>query len=183
MRERRLNIQDLKMNTLGGQMRMSGFYDTKNAKTPDINLNFFVDNFDFVTTFKTFNTVQKMAPIAQYARGMFTVSLENFVGKLNSDMEPDLNTITANGVLKTKSVGIGGFGPFEKLGDALKIPQLKSMSFQNVNFSYKIQKGRAVISPFDVNIDKVKATIFGSHGFDRTIDYTWRMQIPRSLFG
>lgn len=57
------------------------------------------------------------------------------------------------------------------------------MSFQNVNFSYKIKDGRAIISPFDVSIDKVKATIFGSHGFDRTIDYTWRMQIPRSLFG
>lgn len=183
MRERRLNIQDLKMNTLGGQMRMSGFYDTKNAQTPDVNLNFIVDNFDFATTFKTFNTVQKMAPIAQYARGMFTVSLENFTGKLNSDMEPELNSISANGVLKTKNVGIGGYGPFEKLGDALKIPQLKSMSFQNVNFSYKIKDGRAIISPFDVNIDKVKATISGSHGFDRTIDYTWRMQIPRSLFG
>lgn len=183
LRDRRLTIQELKMNTLGGQMRMSGSYDTKNAKNPDVNLNFMVDNFDFATTFKTFNTVQKMAPIAQYARGMFTVSLENFSGKLNSDMEPDLNTITANGVLKTKSVGISGFSAFDKLGDALKIPQLKNMSFQNVNFSYKIKDGRAVISPFDVNIDKVKATIFGSHGFDRTIDYTWRMQIPRSLFG
>jgi len=183
MRQERLTLQDLKANTLGGQMRISGFYDSKNTKAPDVNLNFIVDNFDFVTTFKTFNTVQKMAPIAQYARGTFSVSLENFVGKLNQNMEPDLNTISANGVLKTKNVGIGGYGPFEKLGDALKIPQLKSMSFQNVNFSYKIKDGRAIISPFDVNIDKVKATISGSHGFDRTIDYTWRMQIPRSLFG
>lgn len=183
MRESRLQIKELKMNTLGGQMRMSGFYDTKNAVNPDVNLNFIVDNFDFATTFKTFNTVQKMAPIAQYAGGLFTVSLENFKGKLNPNMEPDLNSISANGVLKTKNVRIGGFGPFEKLGDALKIPQLKSMSFQNVNFSYTIKDGRAIITPFDVNIDKVKATIFGSHGFDRTIDYTWRMQIPRSLFG
>lgn len=183
MRERRLNIQDLKMNTLGGTMRMSGSYDTKNAEAPEVNLNFFVDNFDFATTFKTFNTVQKLAPIAQYANGNFTVSLENFSGRLNRQMEPDLNTITANGVLKTQSVKIGGYEPFVKLGDALKINELKGMSFQNVNFSYKIKDGRAIISPFDVKIDKVKATISGSHGFDRTIDYTWRMQIPRSLFG
>lgn len=183
MRGERLTMENLNTNTLGGQLRLSGYYDSKNTKAPDVNLNFYVDNFDFATTFKTFNTVQKMAPIAQYASGKFTVSLENFTGKLNSDMEPDLNTITANGVLKTSSVRIGGFGPFVKLGEALKINELKSMGFQNVNFSYKIKDGRAVISPFDVKIDKVKATIFGSHGFDRTIDYTWRMQIPRSLFG
>ena len=183
MRNERLTLQDLKTNTLGGQMRIGGYYDSKNSKAPEVNLNFVVDNFDFATTFKTFNTVQKMAPIAQYANGKFTVSLENFTGKLNTNMEPDLNTITANGVLKTNSVRIGGFGPFEKLGEALKINELKSMSFQNVNFSYKIRDGRAIISPFDVKIDKVKATISGSHGFDRTIDYTWKMQIPRSLFG
>lgn len=183
LRERRLSMESLKMNTLGGQMRLDGYYDTKVADVPAINLNFFVDNFDFATTYKTFNTVPKIAPIAQYASGLFTVSLENFTGKLNKDMEPDLNSISANGVLKTKSVKIGGFGPFVKLGEALKINELKSMSFQNVNFTYKIKDGRAIISPFDVKIDKVKATIFGSHGFDRTIDYTWRMQIPRSLFG
>lgn len=183
MRGERLTMQDLKTNTLGGQLRLSGFYDSKNKKAPDVNLNFYVDNFDFATTFKTFNTVQKMAPIVQYASGNFSVSLENFVGKLDQNMEPDLNTISANGVLKTGNVRIGGYGPFEKLGETLKINELKSMSFQNVNFSYKIKDGRAVITPFDVKIDKVKATISGSHGFDRTIDYTWRMQIPRSLFG
>lgn len=182
-RNERLTIENLSTNTLGGQMKIKGFYDTRNEKNPDVMLDFHVDNFDFATTFKTFNTVQKMAPIVQYARGLFTVSLEDFTGKLNPNMEPELSSITAHGVLKTKSVGLSGFEPFNKLADALKIPQLKNMSFQNVNFSYKINNGRAIISPFDVNIDKVKATIFGSHGFDRTIDYTWRMQIPRSLFG
>lgn len=183
IRNRRLSMESLKMNTLGGQMRMDGWYDTKNAENPEVNLNFRVENFDIATTYKTFNTFPKMAPIAQYASGLFTVSLENFSGKLNRDMEPDLNTISANGVLKTKSVSIGGFEPFVKLGDALKIDELKRMSFQNVNFSYKIKDGRAQIAPFDVKIDKVKATISGSHGFDQTIDYTWRMEIPRSLFG
>lgn len=183
IRKRRLNMESLRMNTLGGQMRMDGWYDTQNAQNPDVNLNFMVENFDIATTFKTFNTVQKMAPAAQYASGLFTVSLENFSGKLNSQMEPDLNTISANGVLRTKSVSIGGFEPFVKLGDALKINELKRMNFQNLNLSYRIKDGRAIISPFDVKIDKIKATISGSHGFDQTIDYTWRMEIPRSLFG
>jgi F0F1-type ATP synthase membrane subunit b/b' len=39
------------------------------------------------------------------------------------------------------------------------------------------------MSPFNTKINNVPTTISGSTGFDQTIDYKWKMEIPKSVFG
>ncbi len=62
-----------------------------NNKKPTVAMNFKMENFDIQTTFKTFNSVKKIAPIGEYAKGMFSATIENFNTSLNDKMEPDLN--------------------------------------------------------------------------------------------
>lgn len=146
-------------------------------------MNLKMENFDIQTTFKTFNTVQKLAPIGEYAKGRFTATLENFKTSLNEKMEPDLTAVNANGVFKTDKVSVGGFPPFMKLADALKIEQLKNMDVSNVNAKYFIKDGRLNLEPFTTKINAMNTTVSGSTGLDQTIDYAMKMEIPRSMFG
>ncbi len=183
IRNQKVDMTNLKMNTLGGSLLVNGFYETTNPKKPTTGLNLKVDNFDIQQTFKTFNTVQKLAPVGQYAKGFFTATLENFNTSLNSNMEPDLNAVHAKGVFKTNKVNVGGFPPFEKLGDALKIEQLKNMEITNLLVNYTIENGRVTMAPFDTKVSNVPTNISGSTGFDQTIDYKWKMQIPKSMLG
>lgn len=183
VRNQKAEMTNLKMNTLGGSLVINGFYETTNPKKPTTGLNLKVENFDIQNTFKTFNTVQKMAPIGQYAKGMFSATLENFNVALNDKMEPDLNTVKAKGVLKTNKVVVGGFPPFAKLGDALKIEQLKSMDVTNLLVNYRMENGRVILEPFDTKISGINTNISGSTGIDQTIDYKWKMDIPKSMFG
>ena len=183
VRNQKAEMTNLKMNTLGGSLVINGFYETTNPKKPTTGLNLKVENFDIQNTFKTFNTVQKMAPIGQYAKGMFSATLENFNVALNDKMEPDLNTVKAHGVLKTNKVVVGGFPPFAKLGEALKIEQLKSMDVTNLLVNYKMENGRVILEPFDTKISGINTNISGSTGIDQTIDYKWKMDIPKSMFG
>lgn len=183
VRNQKLDMTNLKMNTMGGALVVNGYYETSNIKKPTTSLNLKIENFDIQNTFKTFNTVQKLAPIGQYAKGMFTATLENFKVALNDKMEPDLNTVDAGGVFKTNKVVVGGFPPFTKLGDQLKIEQLKSMDVSNLNLKYAIKNGRLWLEPFDTKINAITTNISGSTGLDQTIDYKWKMEIPRSMFG
>jgi hypothetical protein len=183
VRNQKAEMTNLKMNTLGGSLVINGFYETTNPKKPTTGLNLKVENFDIQNTFKTFNTVQKMAPIGQYAKGMFSATLENFNVALNDKMEPDLNTVKAHGVLKTNKVVVGGFPPFAKLGEALKIEQLKSMDVTNLLVNYRMENGRVILEPFDTKISGINTNISGSTGIDQTIDYKWKMDIPKSMFG
>jgi hypothetical protein len=183
VKDKKVDMTNLSMGVLGGNLTINGYYETHNPKKPTVALNLKVENFDIQNTFNSFNTMQKLAPVGQYAKGMFTATLENFNTSLNDKMEPDLNVVKANGVFKTKKVSVGGFPPFVKLGEALKIEQLKNMEFDNLDLSYEIHDGRIHFKPFDVKMDKINANISGSTGLDQTIDYKWKMDIPREMFG
>lgn len=183
IRDQKVDMTNLKMNVIGGALTVNGYYETTNIKKPTVSMNLKMENFDIQTTFKTFNSVKKIAPIGEYAKGMFTATLENFKTSLNEKMEPDLAAVDANGVFKTNKVNVGGFPPFVKLGEALKIEQLKNMQVDNVNAKYFIKNGRLNLEPFDVKIAGINTNISGSTGLDQTIDYKYKMEIPRSMFG
>jgi hypothetical protein len=183
IRNQKVDMTNLSMTVIGGLLTVNGFYETTNIKRPGVGLNLRMDNFDIQTTFKTFNTIKKLAPMAQYAKGTFTATIENFVTTLNENMEPDLATVSAKGVFKTNKVSVGGSPAMAKLGDALKIEQLKNMEFNNVNIKYYIEKGRLHTEPFETKIQGITANIGGSTGLDQTIDYTYKMKIPRAMFG
>lgn len=184
VRQRKVDMTNLNLGLLGGKVLMNGYYETTNPKKPTVDLTFKVDNFDIQKTFAAFNTVQKLAPIGQYAKGMFTATLENFKADLDQTMSPILSTLHGNGVFKTSSVSIGGFPAFTKLGEALKIEQLKNLTLQNVVAEYEFKDGRVFLrNPVKVKIDKIGAEITGSTGFDQTIDYNWKMDVPTEMFG
>jgi vacuolar-type H+-ATPase subunit H len=102
---------------------------------------------------------------------------------MNDKMEPDLNSVKAFGVFKTNKVVVGGFPPFVKLGEALKMDQLKSTEVTNLNLNYKLVDGRLVVEPFTTKIANINTNISGSTGIDQTIDYKWKMEIPKAMFG
>jgi hypothetical protein len=184
VRKKKLDMTNLKLNTLGGSVLISGYYETTNPKKPTVSMNFKVDNFDIQKTFTAFNTVQKLAPIGKYAQGMFTATLENFKADLDTKMEPILSTLHGNGVFKTNSVSVGGFPAFVKLGEALKIEQLKTLTIQNVLAEYEFKDGRVNLrNPVKVKVNKIDAEITGSTGFDQTIDYNWKLDVPTEMFG
>jgi uncharacterized protein involved in outer membrane biogenesis len=183
IRNARVSMDNLKMSLLDGSMNMLGYYDTKNTRKPAINFDLNINNFDIQKSFDAFNTVQKLAPVSKYAKGKFSTSLNDLVGTLNEKMEPDLNSLTGGGNLKTSSVIIEGFEPFVKLGDALKMDKLKKTEFKDINLNYKFKDGRLNVEPFKTKVSDVSAEISGSTGFDQTIDYKWDLEIPTKALG
>jgi hypothetical protein len=183
VRNSKAEMTNLKMNTLGGSLVVNGFYETTNPKKPTTGLNLVIENFDIQNTFKTFNTVKKIAPAAEYSKGNFSATLQNFNVAMNDKMEPDLNTVKAFGTFKTNKVVVGGFPPFVKLGEALKMDKLKSTEVTDLNLKYRMENGRIILEPFDTKISGVNTNISGSTGIDQTIDYKWKMDVPKSMFG
>jgi hypothetical protein len=179
IREQAVNMENLSFNTLGGSMKLSGLYATKERKKADVNFNMNIAGFDIQQTVKTFNTVKKMAAIAEKATGKFSTQF-TMIGKLDEHMQPNLNTLTGGGKLQTDNVIINNFTPLVKVADVLKMDQFKSLPVSNVNLSFKFEDGRVKVDPFDVTLVGIITNVSGSTGFDQTIDYTLAMNIPTS---
>jgi hypothetical protein len=184
IKDSKMTLDNLKMaiDELEGTMALTGVYNTQNIKKPSVDFKVDIANFDIPKTFKAFNSVQKLAPIAQFAKGKFSTDLK-FTTLLDEHMDPVLNTLEGGGHLKTQSVSVEGFEPINKLADLLKQEKYKKLTFENVDATYTFKDGRVEVKEMPIKTGNITAKVKGSTGFDQTIDYTWNMEIPRSEFG
>ncbi len=177
-----LTMQQLVFNMLNGTVTMSGKYATTNPVKPDFSYVLSLKQFDLQQSFKTFLTIQKMAPIAERCTGNFSTDLD-IRGNLDQHMQPVMNSLTGSGRLTSDKVVINNFEPLNKIADALKMEQYKKAEVENVNFSYEFENGRIKIKPYQTKIAGTDALIDGSSGFDQTIDYKIGFSIPKEKLG
>jgi hypothetical protein len=182
VRNQEAKLNDLSMETLGGKVLMSGTYNTQKVSEPKIDFVFGIEGLDINKTVNTFNTVEKMAPIAKSCAGRFNANF-TMAGVLDDHMEPVMNSLFGSGGVNTKAVAIEGFKPLSKLADVLKNPSLANPTLKNINVTFKFVNGKVYVDPFDVNFEDINATVAGSTGFDETIDYTMNLVIPRDKIG
>ena len=182
LRNKSIYMNNLKLNMLDGTVTVNGSYSGVKPASPAVAFDFRISDFDLQKTASTFATVDKMAPVVKSCRGKFSCGL-----KMNSAMDEKMNlvmsTLNGGGSLTTSTVTVSGSNTLEKVGDVLKMNQLKKLDIPRVNLSFTFSEGRLYVQPFDVELAGIKTTVSGSNGFDQTLDYTMNMNIPRSAFG
>lgn len=183
LKDERITLRDLFFNLFEGGVAMNGWYDTKDKARPRFDMGFDVKELDIAQTVKYVETVQRMAPIAAYAKGRYSTTLKMY-GEIDQHMSPVMESLNGAGTLRTKSVTIEGFKPMVELSNILKNPKLASARFENLDLSYEFKDGRIHTKPFDVRIDRMKATVDGSTAFaDQAIDYNLKAKVPSDMFG
>ena len=182
IRDKKLSFEDVSLNTLDASVKIDGYYNTVDVKKPDVDMNFDIQNMDIQKAFKTFNTVQKLAPIAENTSGKFNGSL-SFHSMLGNDMSPVLNTTQGSGSLELLGTSIKGSTLFIKVSDALKTDKLKELSIKNTKLQFKIIDGRVVVQPFDIVTNVANFNIGGSSGLDQSIDYILKIKLPKNVLG
>jgi hypothetical protein len=182
VRDSKVSMQDLFMLLLDGSMVLNGSYSTANLKKPEVDFSMKIENFDLSKTVKTFNTIEKLAPIAKQSNGKFSTQLA-FTSNLKQDMSPELTTLNGEGKLQTKQLVITNFPMFSKIADAIKMPEYKNLPLNNTNLSFSFKNGRVNVQPFDVKIKNSVFNIGGSQGFDQTIDYKVKAEVQTKDLG
>jgi hypothetical protein len=182
VRNSRAVLKNLGMNMLDGSLVMNGEYNTQDVKSPLIDFNLNMKDFDIPSTFTTFNTVKKLAPVAQNAKGKISADMA-INTRMDEHMNPVYSTMQGNGKLMSKNIEIGNSKMFDKLADALKNDKLRKFSLNDLNLSFEIKDGRVYIEPFETKLWTGKMIIGGDQGIDQTLNYALKFSIPRSEFG
>lgn len=183
VRDSKVDLSNLKMNLMGGSMVINGYYSTQNVMVPKVNFDMNISNFDVQQTFKTFNTVQSIAPVAQYTTGKFSTTMK-YTSDLGADMMPIVESINGSGTLSTSSVVVDGFPALKKLDEALKMNKFSKVTLQDIKMlSFSIENGRVTTEPFDFKAGKATGKMGGSTGVDQSINYVMDVSIPRTEFG
>lgn len=182
LKEAVAKMQDVSMNIVDGLLTMNGSYDSRDVQKPKIDFKMGMKDFDISKTFKAFNTIQKLAPIAENCSGKIKLDF-NLTAVLDEQMEPIQETMNGGGTIQSDLITIGGSNALNQLANLIKSDKYKEAKIKNIDGTFKLENGNIIISPMDVKLNDSKATFGGKQGVDQSIDYLLNVNIPRSDLG
>jgi hypothetical protein len=183
LRDRKVSFNNLIFNTLGGNFKMNGGYDTKDPKVPAIDFAMNINNLDIKRSYETFSIIESYAPVAKFVNGKFGTSF-SMTGSLLGDMSPDLNSINIpDGVATVADGTLKGFKATEMVADKIKVERLREIKVKDTKIFFKVEKGRLWVEPFDVPIGAGKMTVEGSNGLDQSMAYDLAFDLPTGVAG
>ena len=182
IKDKTVYFKDMALNMLDGTVKMNGSYATIDPKKPKVDIDFGIEKMDIQKAFATFNTVKLLAPIAKFAKGIFSTNLK-FNADLDGNMMPVYSSINAEGLTNIIQAIVDGFEPLNKLSASLGSNEFKKLELNNVLTKFKIKDGRLNVAPFDVKTKGLVMNVQGSNGLDQTMDYQLGLNIPRAMLG
>jgi uncharacterized protein YhdP len=180
LKDQILKLDNLNMNLLNGSMIANGTYDSRTPQNPQMDFDLKINQLSFAQAFEKFVTVQKFAPMAQYIQGDFNAQF-NLNSQLDNHLMPEWNSVKGIGNIDVKKAKIKGFEPLNKVADAIKFDALKNPALNNINPDFKIENGRLILDPFDMQVADAKINVQGSNGIDRSLDYKMAVNMPASM--
>ena len=69
IKDQRITLENFSLNTLGGSIALTGYYETKDTTKPTFDMGLKLQKIDIPTAFAQLTTVQMLAPVAKYAKG------------------------------------------------------------------------------------------------------------------
>ncbi|GBU08360.1 membrane protein [Bacteroidales bacterium] len=183
VKDGKVDMKNVIMNTLGGSMIMNGYYDTsKNPKQPEVSFDLNIKNASFAKTFSTFVTVQKFAPIFESSAGTYSTNFK-MTSPLGPDLMPLLNNINAEGLLLSNNLELNDVPVMNMIASSLKNDSFKHLKIKDLNLPFSIHAGRVNTKPFDINFNGGKMNLAGSTGLDQTISYTAKIDLSDKMTG
>lgn len=173
-----VRMAPLSLNAFGGSMVANGLYSTAESVTrPKVNFDVDIQKASFEKTFDQLDMVQQIVPIFQKTGGNYSVKFD-LQSTLDSQMSPDLNLLTARGVIQSNDIQLQNVEVFNQLATLLKNDKLKNIEAKDLKISFEIEDGKVRTSPFDIKMGNVTMNLSGTTGLDQTIDYAAKINIP-----
>jgi len=182
VKDQRVTLENFQMNTLGGEIAVTGFYETTNPAKPAFDVGLKLTKVDIPSAFRAFTTVQMLAPVAKYAVGSMTTDLR-VNGALGKNMMPLFPGLTGGGTVQTTDMDLKDFPPLQKVVDVTKLRFLDNPGLNALRAAFQIHDGRLFVKPFDVKLGGTTVNVAGSNGLDQSLQYTLGLKVPRSMLG
>jgi hypothetical protein len=180
-----LRMDGLSFRTLGGQFGLSGLYDPREIEKPKFDFAIRIDELSIQRAFQNFVTIQQLAPIAERMDGLFSTDF-NLSGLLGQNMMPNFATLSGSGFVKVMQASLENSAVLQKVALATKLTDnLGSdvLQLKDVLMRVKVANGGVNVDPFDFNIGNIPITLSGRQGFDKTLNYQMKLEVPSGALG
>jgi len=165
-------------------LTFDGNISTKET-TPKFDMDLGLNGMDISQTFSQLNMMKKMAPIAGIVNGKINSKIK-LSGNLDpKELTPDVNSLSGDlmGQLLSATVTPEKSTLLTALDNNLNFVNLKNLNLNDVKTALTFTNGKVTVKPFDIKYQDIKVNVGGTHGFDQTMNYTLKLDVPAKYMG
>ncbi|MGQ7946395.1 AsmA family protein [Flavobacterium sp. WC2509] len=184
IKDEKATLENVKTSIFGGNIGASGSISTK-GKTPIFDMNLNLNQVDIQQSFTQLDMLKKIAPIAGVVNGKINTTIK-LNGNLDAtEMTPDLKTISGDliGQLLSTTINSNNSTLLKALTSNIKFVNLDKVNLNDIKTYLTFKDGKVNVKPFDIKYQDIKATIGGTHGFDQSMDYNIKFNVPAKYLG
>jgi hypothetical protein len=184
IRDQKASLENMKTSIFGGTIGMNGSVSTK-EKTPNFKMDLGLNQVDIQQSFTQLDMLKKIAPIAGVINGKLNSTIQ-LSGNLDAKkMTPDLKTISGDlaGQLLSTTINPSNAAILNALSANLKFIDLKKLNLNDVKAKLSFKDGKVNVNPFDIKYQDIKVNVGGTHGFDQTMNYNLKLDVPAKYLG
>ncbi|MFC6098208.1 AsmA-like C-terminal region-containing protein [Flavobacterium qiangtangense] len=184
VKDEAVTLQNIKTSIFNGLITANGNVSTKTAK-PTFNMDLGLASVDINQTFTQLDMLKKIAPIADAINGKLNSKI-NLSGTLNAkEMTPDLNTLSGDlfGQFLSTTINSKNSAVLNKLDENVKFIDLSKLNLNDLKANLTFKDGKVNVKPFDIKYQDIKVNVGGQHGFDQTMSYNIKFDVPAKYLG
>lgn len=177
-------LENFKTSIFGGTIGLTGAVSTK-SKVPTFDMNLGFNQVDIAQTFTQLDMMKKIAPIAGIINGKLNSTIK-LNGNLDAkELTPDLKSISGNllGQLLSTTVNPKNSTVLNSLTSNIKFLDASKLNLNDLKMALTFDDGKVNVKPFDIKYQDIKVTVGGTHGFDQTMNYNLKLDVPAKYLG
>ncbi len=184
IKDQKVTLENIKTDIFDGQILANGDVSTK-GKIPVFNMDLGMKAVDIQKTFSQLDMLKKIAPIAEVVEGKINTTIK-LSGNLNEkEMTPDVNSLSGDlfAQLLSTTVNPSKSALLSKLGTDIPFLDLKKLNLKDQRVTLNFSNGKVNVKPFELKYQEAKVNIGGQHGFDQSMNYNLKFDVPAKYLG
>jgi hypothetical protein len=184
IKDQKATLENGKTDIFGGSISFNGDVSTK-EKVSKFNMDLGMNGVDISQTFSQLEMMKKIAPIAGVINGKLNSKIKLSGNLKDKEMTPDLKSLSGDllGQLLSTTVNSSNSTLLSALDNQLNFIDLKKLNLNDLKAALTFKDGKVNVKPFDIKYQDIKATIGGTHGFDQTMNYNLKFDVPAKYLG
>jgi len=184
IKDEKATLENFKTNIFGGSIGLNGAVSTK-EKVPTFDMNLGFNQVDIAQTFTQLDMMKKIAPIAGIINGKLNSTIK-LNGNLDAkELTPDLKSISGDllGQLLSTTVNAKNSTVLNSLTSNVKFLDLNKLNLNDLKMALAFDNGKVNVKPFDIKYQDIKVSVGGTHGFDQSMNYNLKFDVPAKYLG
>ncbi|MCD0467955.1 AsmA-like C-terminal region-containing protein [Flavobacterium sp. ENC] len=184
VKDEKATLENFKTSIFGGSIGLTGTVSTK-EKVPTFNMNLGFNQVDIAQTFTQLDMMKKIAPLAGIINGKLNSTIK-LNGNLDAkELTPDLKSLSGDllGQLLSTTINSKNSTVLNSLTSNIKFLDASKLNLNDLKMALTFDNGKVNVKPFDIKYQDIKITVGGTHGFDQTMNYNLKLDVPAKYLG